>query len=191
MLNSIVTEGASEHAIMDILLENDLLVFSSDTLIENSAGEVIHEGLNAKAYSNEFLSHAFQDDITVHVVMDDPKRQIKLKKYSNQISVVKCYITREEIEAIHLHYNEAWSSQYSQYKQKSSGKFAKPSAFFKAATPEGLGIKTIKKYEYVYRMWSSNPSRLVAAIYAVQTEMKHKKSLRGYPNLYYLADLIK
>ncbi|QFR67414.1 hypothetical protein [Furfurilactobacillus rossiae] len=191
-LNSFVVEGAAEKAILDILVENCLLNIQRDTFLENNSGKIIFDSLNPRKFAKDFLNHDFDEPVQVHVLLDNPNKKLDFSKYSNQVGLVKYYVTREEIETIHLYHNENWLLQYGKYKQHMSGKDAKPSAFFINHGHGGLGITNIKQYDYVYNLWCNAPQELVAAIKHVQTDMKHKHSLRSFPRNYgYLADLLK
>jgi len=132
-----MVEGSSEHAIMDILIKNDLLKFNVDTLIQNSSGQDVFEGLSGNRFAQDFLGHEFDEDITLHVIMDDPKRQLKFQRNIKKSLAISRYITREEIEAVHLYKDPSWKAAYNKFCNKQS---IKPSDFFKSE----LKIKNIK-----------------------------------------------
>ncbi|HAT54076.1 MAG TPA: hypothetical protein DCW31_02315 [Lactobacillus sp.] len=191
-LNSFVVEGAAEKAILDILIENDLLKIPCDTVLENNSGKIIFDTLNPRKFAKDFLNHDFDEPIQVHVLLDSPNKKLNFLRYSNQIDSVHYYVTREEIEAIHLYYNPDWPSQYEKYKHHTTGTETKPSAFFINRGHGGLGITNIKQYDYVYGLWCDSPQALVKAIKHTKTDMLRKHSLRGYPENYgYIADLLK
>lgn len=57
---------------------------------------------------------------------------------------------------------------------------------------DGLGIKRIKNYQYVYDLWDDEPGKLCEAIKNVKGDMTQKKSLSGFTSdRKYLADLLK
>ncbi|GBG94537.1 hypothetical protein LFYK43_09960 [Ligilactobacillus salitolerans] len=169
-------------------MENDLLIIGRDSLIENADGDYVYEGLNAKRYASEFLSHEFEENIRIFVLMDDPDRKLPISKLSKQIESINYYITREEIEAIHLHYDREWLVRYEKYKNKPyiKGKKKKPSAFFREKKPDGLGIASIKKYDHVFQLWADDPGGLVQAIQEVKVEMQRKHSLRGLGRIIFI-----
>ncbi|MBU7555602.1 hypothetical protein KGP43_08495 [Pediococcus ethanolidurans] len=184
-------EGAAEAAIIDILLENNLLVFSKDELIMSANGERYQQGLNERKFARDFLRRDFgSNKIHMHIVLDKLNFSTKLHKLSDQVGNVTCYVTREEIESIQLFARSDWNAQFIKYKDNHTGKEAKPSAFFK--NNEGLGIKNIKKYDYVYNLWGNRVADLQDAIKQVKINMIQKHSLRGLGNdKKYLADLLK
>lgn len=189
--NGVVVEGTSEKAIVDLLIENDLLKFKRDTLLfnTNDNDEIVFASLNPKKYCADYLGHAMEDDsVVIHVVLDNDKK-LDFAKYSADIVDVQYYITKPEIEAIHLYNDPSWHAQYQKYRvtAKRSNLNPKPSEYFKAPKSQnGLGIKNIKKYEYVHNLWSNNILGLVNAIQqeAIQQNKKH-------PNNLTLADLLK
>lgn len=197
-MNGLILEGTAEQAIIDILLENKRLIFNEDELIHSSKNDYYQVGLSAKNYQGNFLRYEFDDEITIHVILDDPKRVLKLYNVDNLIY----YVTREEIEAIQLYANPEWQRQYSKYvKRNSSGKLCKPSAFFKNSN-EGLGIKDIKSYDFVYDLWSNNVNGLINAMKHVKQSMEKKRSIQKCLHnkkgkdivdieYKYLADLLK
>ena len=192
--NGYMVEGSSEKAILQILYENNLLKDSAN-IIENASGDKFYDKLNEHKYSNDFLAHDFEDQpITIHVLEDNYKRQLKFNNLNKNITV-NYYITREEIEEVQLYFNDKWPDLFQKYKKNKCGKEAKPSAFFKDKQ-DGLGIKDIKKYDYVYAMWSPRVSDLVNALQKVKNSMQKRKSLIGLnvtgntSRYFYLYDLI-
>lgn len=194
-MNGLMVEGTAEQAIIDLLLKNDLLALSMDDLIQSPQNKFYQVGLNAKKFQRNFLNHEF-DNVCVHVVLDDPKKKLKLYNVNQLIY----YVTREEIEAIQLYAYPGWKEQYLKF-VKSNSKHknidCKPSSFFKSE--DGLGIKNIKKYDYVYNLWVNNISGLVNAIKSVRNEMHRKNSIQKCFNgrkkdkeveYKYLADLL-
>lgn len=77
-LNGLMVEGAAESALIKILLDNDLLKFSSDDLISNSSGNLYQDFLGDRKFVNTFLSRDFGDiPIHMHIVCDNPNRDSK------------------------------------------------------------------------------------------------------------------
>lgn len=192
MLYGVMVEGTAELAIFNILLENNYLFFEKEDIIENSNGDLVYSKINGKKYISDFLDKSFDECVTMIIVMDNPKININFSK-TKQIEKVCKYITREEIEAIQLYAKNNWLKLYERYKSKNKKGSPKPSEFFKDSTKNGgLGIKNIKKYDYVYNLWSSKPEQLVKAIIKVKQSMLRKNALKGYDSreFFYLADIL-
>lgn len=191
--NSIITEGTAEKAIIDLLLEHDKLKISKESLIKGSQNDLVFSYLQIKKYVSSFLNHDFEgDQIYLYVILDSLNFCFSTASRTNQVTEVKYFVTREEIESIQIHADPKWPRQFQQFKRNNVSK--KPSDFFKCSKAEcGLGISNIKKYDFVYGLWSHRIDDLVLAIKAVKTEMIHKNSLLGSsrPNNYYLADILK
>lgn len=187
--NGIMVEGASENAIMDLLIENRRLVFPVESIIESSDGSRIQGSLNEKDYINDFLSHGFNKPVNVHIIQDSLKQRYRKLESSPAVSVVNYYITREEIEEVHLHKNDEWLRGYQLFKnsranRKGGSKQVKPSTFFKLE----LGMKDIKSYDTVYDLWKDDIDGLVAALESVRKDMMKRNKLK-YGQLY-LADIV-
>lgn len=195
-MDGLMVEGTAEQAIIDLLLKNDLLTLNKDSLIQSPQNEFYQVGLNAKKFQRNFLNHEF-DSVCVHVVLDNPKKVLKLYN----VDKIIYYVTREEIEAIQLYAYPEWKSQYLKFvnsNSKHKNVDGKPSAFFRSE--DGLGIKNIKKYDFVYQLWTNNIGGLVNAIKSVKNEMHKKNSIQKCFNgkkkdkkveYKYLADLLK
>ena len=78
-----ICEGSAESAIMDILLDYGLLIFSREEMIEE---EVIRcrEG---KKFEEKYLRKRFKDKISVIRILDSRRENFKLSKaYSSMTS---------------------------------------------------------------------------------------------------------
>ena len=142
-----ICEGSAENAIMDILLDHELLIFSREEMIEE---EVIRcrEG---KKFEEKYLRKGFMNKISVIRILDSRRENFKLSKaYANKVDVINV-ITAPEIEMLII-FNE---DKYKEFKK--SGK--KPSGFCK----EDLKMAEVKSYDFV-NDYFSNPTVLVAAI---------------------------
>jgi len=142
-----ICEGAAENAIMDILLNHDLMIFNREELIEE---EVIRcrEG---KKFEEKYLRKGFKDKISVIRILDSRRENFKLSKaYTNKVDVINV-ITAPEIEMLII-FNE---DKYKEFKK--SGK--KPSVFCK----EDLKMAEVKSYDFV-KNYFNDPMVLVHAI---------------------------
>ncbi len=142
-----ICEGSAENAIMDILLDCNLLIFTREEMIEE---EVIRcrEG---KKFEQKYLRKGFKDKISVIRILDSRHENFKLSKaYADKVDVINV-VTAPEIEMLVI-FNE---NKYKEFKK--SGK--KPSSFCK----EDLKMAEIKSYDFV-KNYFSNPTVLVDAI---------------------------
>ena len=112
-----ICEGSAENAIMDILLDHNLLIFSREEMIEEEAIRC-REG---KKFEEKYLRKGFMNKISVIRILDSRRENFKLSKaYANKVDVINV-ITAPEIEMLII-FNE---DKYKEFKK--SGK--KPSSF--------------------------------------------------------------
>ena len=91
-----ICEGAAERAIMDILLENELLIFSKSELIDDD----IIRCRDAKEFESRYLRKVFDDQISVIRILDREKENFKISKpYKDKIDIVNI-VTSPEIEML-------------------------------------------------------------------------------------------
>ena len=103
-----ICEGSAESAIMDILLDYGLLIFSREEMIEE---EVIRcrEG---KKFEEKYLRKGFMDKISVIRILDSRRENFKLSKaYAGKVDVINV-ITAPEIEMLII-FNE---DKYKEFK---------------------------------------------------------------------------
>lgn len=132
-----ICEGSAEEAIIDILVDNDLLIFDREEMLE----ERVIRCRSAKR---------FEEQISVIRILDSRREEFRLSKaYEQKIDVVNV-ITAPEIEMLIIHAEGA----YDQFKR--SGK--KPSEFCKI----NLRMHDVKSYDFV-KQYFSNPQLLVKA----------------------------
>ncbi len=163
-----ICEGSAENAIMDILLDHELLIFSREEMLE----EEVIRCRDGKRFEEKYLRKGFADKISVIRVLDSRRENFKLSKaYAHKVDVINV-ITAPEIEMLII-FNE---DKYKEFKK--SGK--KPSTFCK----EYLRMSDVKSYDFV-KKYFSNPEVLVAAIKMYHEMSKVKKGE------YTLLDLLK
>lgn len=163
-----ICEGSAENAIMDILLDHELLIFSREEMIEE---EVIRcrEG---RKFEEKYLRKGFKDKISVIRILDSRRENFKLSKaYANKVDVINV-VTAPEIEMLVI-FNE---HKYKEFKK--SGK--KPSVFCK----EDLKMAEVKSYDFV-KGYFNDPAVLVAAI------KKYHKISKVQKGEYTLLDLLR
>lgn len=142
-----ICEGAAENAIMDILLDNNLMIFNRGEMIEE---EVIRcrEG---KKFEEKYLRKGFKAKISVIRILDSRREKFKLSKaYAGKVDVINV-ITAPEIEMLII-FNEG---KYKEFKKSCR----KPSDFCK----EDLKMPDVKSYDFV-KNYFNDPMILVTAI---------------------------
>lgn len=163
-----ICEGAAESAIIDILVDNDLLIFSRSEMLDES----VIRCRNAKRFEERYLRKGFDDQISVVRILDSRREEFRLSKaYAHKIDVINV-ITAPEIEMLIIHNEGA----YERFKR--SGK--KPSDFCKT----DLRMHEVKSYDFV-KGYFRDPDTLVKAI-------KEYRRTANIPNgEYTLLDLLK
>ena len=142
-----ICEGAAEAAIIDSLLDNGLLIFEREEMID----EKVIRCRDGKTFETRYLRKGFSDKISIIRVLDSRRENFKLgKAYEHKVDVINV-ITAPEIEMLII-FNE---DKYKEFKK--SGK--KPSDFCK----EDLKMAHVKAYDFV-RDYFADVSVLVKAI---------------------------
>lgn len=163
-----ICEGSAEAAIIDILVDNNLLIFPRSEMLD----EKVIRCRNAKRFEERYLRKSFNNPISIIRILDSRREDFRLSKaYAKKIDVINV-ITAPEIEMLIIH-NE---NVYEQFKH--SGK--KPSEFCKV----NLKMKDVKTYDFV-KDYFSNPQLLVRAI------QRYKKIAKIPKGEYTLSDLLK
>ena len=163
-----ICEGSAENAIMDILLDHNLLIFSREEMVE----EEIIRCREGKKFEEKYLRKGFMDKISIIRVLDSRRENFKLSKaYVSKVDVINV-ITAPEIEMLII-FNE---DKYKEFKK--SGK--KLSSFCK----EDLKMTEVKSYDFV-KSYFSDPTVLVAAI------KKYHEMSKVQKGEYTLLDLLK
>lgn len=143
-----ICEGAAEAAIIDLLVDNGLVIFSRDEMLD----EKVIRCRNAKRFEEQYLRKGFDSQISIIRILDSRREEFRLSKaYEHKIDVLNV-ITAPEIEMLIIHSE----GMYDKFKR--SGK--KPSDFCKV----DLKMHNVKSYEFV-RDYFSEPQKLVDAIH--------------------------
>ena len=91
-----ICEGAAENAVMDILLDADLLVFSREEMLE----EAVIRCREGNKFEQKYLRKGFADKISVIRILDSRREKFKIgKAYEHKIDVINV-ITAPEIETL-------------------------------------------------------------------------------------------
>ena len=164
-----ICEGGAETVIMDILLDNQLLVFNREQLIEES----VLPRTSVKEFEKRYLRLAYDQKILIFRVIDSRREEFKISRpYRCQVEVINV-ITAPEIEMLIIISKKKYEDFYR------SG-IKKPSDYCKNV----LGIKNVKSPAFV-KQYFSDPSFLVDSIREYHRVHRQK---RNEASLY---DLIK
>lgn len=133
-----ICEGGAERAILDLLLDNHMLIFEREQLIE----EEVLRCRSAKEFEGKYLKKGFEETITVYRILDSRSEKFKISKgYKHKIEVVNV-VTAPEIEMLII-FNEG---KYRDFKKTNE----KPSIYCK----RNLKYKDVKNYEFVRQYFS-------------------------------------
>lgn len=161
-------EGTAEETIMNILLDNDLLVFDRSLLIEEKPLRV-RKGAD---FEMRYLRKGFSKPVTVIRILDSRREKFRLsKEYEHKVQVINV-ITSPEIEMLIIHSE----GKYKEFEK--SG--LKPSDFCK----QKLGYKNVKSAEFI-RDYFSEHMRLVKAI------REHGMKAKRHKGEYLLSDILR
>ena len=163
-----ICEGSAENAIMDILLDNNLLIFSREEILEE---EVIRcrEG---KRFEEKYLRKGFMDKISVIRILDSRRENFKISKaYEHKVDVINI-VTAPEIEMLVV----LKEGRYSDYRKS----HLKPSQYCK----EILRYRNVKSYDFV-KEYFVDPNELKRAM------MEYKRISKNRDGENTLIDLLK
>ncbi|MBQ7431876.1 MAG: hypothetical protein IJV50_00170 [Lachnospiraceae bacterium] len=164
-----ICEGGAETAIMDILLDHDLLLFNREQMIE----ERVLPRTSVREFERRYLRMAYDDKILILRVIDSRGEEFNLSKaYRCQVEVINV-ITAPESEILVI----ASQKKYEAYCR--SG-IKKPSDYCKNV----MKIKNVKSPELI-RNYFSDPDYLMESIKEYHRVHKQKKNEAS------LYDLIK
>ena len=167
-IKACICEGAAESAIIDVLLEHNLLIFKREEMLD----EGVIRCRDGNSFETRYLRKGFSEKISVIRVLDSRRENFRLSKaYENKVDVINV-ITAPEIEMLII-FNE---DKYNEFKK--TGK--KPSTFCK----ENLKMSGVKSYDFV-RNYFENPNVLVQAI------KKYNEISKIPKGEYTLLDLLK
>lgn len=163
-----ICEGSAEAAIIDILVDNNLLIFTREEMLD----EKVIRCRSAKNFEERYLRKGFDEPISVVRILDSRRERFNLSKaYAYKIDVVNV-ITAPEIEMLIIH-NEGAYERF-----KHSGR--KPSDYCKI----NLHMRNVKTYDFV-KEYFGNPKTLVDAI------QEYRRVANIPKGEYSLADLLK
>lgn len=160
-------EGSIEQAIMEILLDNNRLIFEREQLLE----EEILRCRSAKNFERDYLNKTTNEMITVYRILDSTNENFKLSgPYLKRVTVVNIITTAPEIEMLVIHAE----GKYDDYSRKRM----KPSDYVK----QHLKLGKIKSYDFAKHYFADD----VVLVEAIQQYKQKSTKKRGT-----LADLLK
>ena len=163
-----ICEGGAETAIMQILLENNLLIFKREQLI----GEEFIKRVSVREFEQNYLGMEYDYPIYILRIIDSRREKFNLRKgYQCQVVEVIDVINAPEIEILII----IREQKYKEYEKSEK----KPSEFCK----QNLKIKNVKSPEFVSKYFSD-------ASVLVETIKKYHRIHRRNPNEISLWDLI-
>ena len=94
-----ICEGAAESAIIDLLVDNYLLIFSREEMLE----EKVIRCRSAKNFEERYLRKGFDAPISIIRILDSRRENFRISKaYAHKIDVINV-ITAPEIEMLIIH----------------------------------------------------------------------------------------
>lgn len=136
-------EGNAEIAIMQRLLEHDLLPFQKEDLIE----ERFIKRTSVKNIQRDYLNRSFDKPVYILRIIDSRTESFELSKaYQPKISSIYSFITRPEIEILII----IAEGDYQVYTSSAPNLRMKPSSYCKYK----YRVDHIKSFEGVYRYFS-------------------------------------
>lgn len=155
-----ICEGGAETVIMDILLDNDLLIFNRDQLVDES----VLPRTSVKEFERRYLRRAYDQRILILRVIDSRGEEFNLSKaYRCQVDVINV-ITAPEIEMLII-------ASKDKYEDFCRSGYKKPSEYCKSV----LKIKNVKSPAYI-KGYFGNPDFLVESIKKYHRVHKQKNN---------------
>ncbi len=165
---AVLAEGAAETAIIDLLLEADLLLFRREDLIEEEVLRI----RKASVFETRYLRMKYKNGLSIIRVLDSHNEKFKLSEvYKRQVRVINV-VTAPEIEMLVI----LAEGNYQDYKKTKK----KPSEYCK----ENLKMKNVKSPEFI-KEYFRDYKKLTAAL------CEYRRVTKPKANEYSAADLLK
>lgn len=143
-----ICEGGAETAIMDILLDNNLLIFKREQPIT----ENVIPRTSARDFEKRYLRVEYGKKIIILRTIDSRSEEFRLSRaYKCQVEVIDV-ITAPEIEMLVI-------IKENKYVEYFRSRVSKPSDFCK----QNLKISNVKKPDFI-RDYFSDPESLISSI---------------------------
>lgn len=152
-------EGGAEMAVMNMLLDNNKLIFKRENLIRGC----VHPRMDTTNIERKFLKKSYDKTVVILRILDSKNEKFKLNKpYKEMFEVKKC-LTKPEIEILVIH-DCCKLKEY--IKVKST---IKPSLFCKTH----LKLKDIKSKEFVNRYFDIDKLLVALKSYKEKSSNDH------------------
>ena len=163
-LNAILCEGAAEQAILEILLENDVLTIKKESLFE----EKVFRERSAENFFKKYMRVDLVEKVTINRILDSKNENFKIKNkikkdFQGKYEVVDI-VTSPEIEMLVI-ISEGRFTDYLKVKSK-----IKPSEYCK----QSLNLRRVKEYHFI-REYFSDVNHLISVITEYHSLMKVNK----------------
>lgn len=156
---AIICEGSSEQAIIELLLERNLLFFKRTDLLEDRIIRV----RSAKKFAEIYLRTRLSKPVCIYRILDSRREQFDIPKaYQHKVQDTVNVVTSPEIEILIIHAEGA----YADYVKKRM----KPSDYCKSV----LKMPRVKEYEYV-KDYFSDINKLLGALEEYKRCTKQRK----------------
>lgn len=166
---AILVEGAAEEAILQVLIENQLLKFP----IEQIYMEKVIRERSAEKFQKKYLNQGIGNKkIIIYRILDSKQEKFNLSKaYQRKVDKIVELYTRPEIEMLFIVYHGEYHKYTSKFKSK-----MKPSEFVNQYYHD---VKKTKAKKDVYNFWCQRPDELVTTIkaFARYTNDKYESTL--------------
>ncbi|EUJ31287.1 hypothetical protein [Listeria cornellensis] len=169
-----ICEGSSEKNIIHLLLQNNLLIFSEEQLLQ---GKVL-TGPYRKSdkFTDQFLTMDYgEQEVVIFIIQDNKTSFLIRKPYSNKIRGPHIVVTAPEIEMLMIHS----LGLYNQYQKVKKSK--KPSIF----VAEHLKKTTskIKSTPFILEFYQKYDLK--------ESLILHKRKAKNEKGSFFLADFLK
>lgn len=148
---AVICEGNTEINYLNILLDNDYLVFRKEDILEEKL--LGNKYMKGEYFCSSFLKMDYGHPLDILIITDRITRFKVPSIYSEKIGLVNRYITKPEIEMLVVHHLKLYD-EYNKQKEK-------PSDFL--AQILGKSTKEIKSYSFIKETFS-NPEDLLKSI---------------------------
>ncbi len=160
-------EGKAEIAIMNMLLEKNLLVFSRKDLIK----EKVHQRKNVDEIQKKFLNVSYEKPLVILMIIDSKNEKFILDKaYKDRFDIKKC-LTKPEVEILVI----LDAGKYKEFEKVKST--IKPSIFCKTQ----LKHKYIKNENFINEYFDIDRLLNALRVYKQNSKKDH----------YTICDLLK
>ena len=166
-----ICEGAAEEDILNLLLDNDALIFSREQIIFDG----ITRERKASVITDRYLGAEFAEKIVVLRILDSKNENFKIKKPYNEKCEVININTNPEIEILFIIHKGKFNEYVRKYKSTT-----KPSEYCKRV----LGVKGIKEQGFFKEYFTDDVKELINIL------LDYRK-LSQRESFLFLADLLK